>query len=425
MPIPEAIEIRGTSSSPEPKGSVTISEPSITGLDPIFSSSGANQMEEDKGPKIEELDPIFGINPNTILKGYEDTESKKPEESTLPEDIVAAIPGAFIGSKMGRLAPASQVSQKKYENLQKNAALAESEANVQQEKVAKEQALKSANVNTLMDEMLNANKQVETISKQLEQAKLNLQQYVPETINKQYDPSMSGTRWQEKVVGDLSPAGKSSTESARLYQQTKSMPEWMRSQFQVSNLTNRRGLGLELPTTLDLNYKSPAHIEAEQKVMSLQEAYDDALRKAAEWRLKHEKMSAPGHVTPGESKAMTKAQRAEEVLRRAVEKTEMFKPEEMSLLKKLGYGINKIPGLGILGGGLSAAQFAEGAQRFNKGETIPGVMGMMGGAGGALMAIPNPYTIGAGAILSAPPLIYEAAKYGYPYVKEAITNLNR
>jgi hypothetical protein len=53
----------------------------------------------------------------------------------------------------------------------------------------------------------------------------------------------------------------------------------------------------------------------------------------------------------------------------------------------------------------------EGAQQYQRGDKTAGAMGMLGGAGGALMMAPNPYAKIAGAAMSVPPLAYEAYKY--------------
>ena len=406
---PLSIEIRGTSASSD-----------INNLDPIFQTGGTKQEVENTGPKIEELDPIFATNPNTLLKEVE-KEPLSTQESTLPLDIAAGTAGVLAGSKVSRLPPASQISQKKFENLEKMTNLAKEEANVQQGKVGFQSALKEANIGTITDEILNAERQVENIRKQLELAQQEHMKYIPESINKQIDPSTGGYRWNKGVVGSLGPIGESSTESARLYNQQKELPLSVQEKFNLTNLQNQRGQGLLVPKTIDPNYISPAHKASADKLAQLENEYKEALKKVAEWKYKHERLATPGNVTAGERKAMTEAERAENALRRAAAKMEEFRPEEFNKLKKMGYFINKIPGLGALGLGLSAGQFTEGAQQFERGNKMAGAMGMMGGAGGALMTIPNPYTIGAGALLSAPPLIYEAVTEGYPYLKQAFS----
>jgi len=330
---------------------------------------------------------------------------------TLTGDVIGGVAGAAIGTRAPTLPSPSQTSQKKYDALLAKQTTAEAIADKRSKALNFQEVLKTANVDTLMDELLNSQRQLETIGKQLEAAKLEQARFLPETINKPIDPASSGGRWNEKVVGGLSPAGASSTESARLYNQAKALPPEIANRFNVTNVTNKAGQGMLIPNTIDPNYMSPAHKAAAAKVAALEAAYAEAQSNAAKSKLKYDALGAPGAVSAGEREAARKLATAQDAVTRAATTAEQFVPEKMNMLQKAGYAINKIPGLNILGGGLSGAQFMEGAQQYQKGDKTAGAMGMLGGTGGALMMAPNPYAKIAGAAMSVPPLAYEAYKY--------------
>ena len=330
---------------------------------------------------------------------------------TLTGDVIGGVAGAAIGTRAPTLPSPSQTSQKKYDALLAKQTTAEAIADKRSKALNFQEVLKTANVDTLMDELLNSQRQLETIGKQLEAAKLEQAKFLPETINKPIDPASSGGRWNEKVVGGLSPAGASSTESARLYNQAKALPPEIANRFNVTNVTNKAGQGMLIPNTIDPNYMSPAHKAAAAKVAALEAAYAEAQSNAAKSKLKYDALGAPGAVSAGEREAARKLATAQDAVTRAATTAEQFVPEKMNMLQKAGYAINKIPGLNILGGGLSGAQFMEGAQQYQRGDKTAGAMGMLGGTGGALMMAPNPYAKIAGAAMSVPPLAYEAYKY--------------
>ena len=330
---------------------------------------------------------------------------------TLTGDVIGGVVGAAIGTRAPTLPAPSQTSQKKYDALLAKQTTAEAIADKKSKALNFQEVLKTANVDTLMDELLNSQRQLETIGKQLEAAKLEQAKFLPETINKAVDPASSGGRWNEKVVGGLSPAGASSTESARLYNQTKALPPEIANRFNVTNVTNKAGQGMLIPNTIDPNYMSPAHRAAAAKVAALEAAYAEAQSNAAKSKLKYDALGAPGAVSAGEREAGRKLATAQDAVTRAATTAEQFVPEKMNMLQKAGYAINKIPGLNVLGGTLSGAQLMEGAQQYQKGDKTAGAMGMLGGAGGALMMAPNPYAKIAGAAMSIPPLAYEAYKY--------------
>lgn len=330
---------------------------------------------------------------------------------TLTGDVIGGVAGAAIGTRAPTLPSPSQTSQKKYDALLAKQTTAEAIADKRSKALNFQEVLKTANVDTLMDELLNSQRQLETIGKQLEAAKLEQARFLPETINKPIDPASSGGRWNEKVVGGLSPAGASSTESARLYNQAKALPPEIANRFNVTNVTNKAGQGMLIPNTIDPNYMSPAHKAAAAKVAALEAAYAEAQSNAAKSKLKYDALGAPGAVSAGEREAARKLATAQDAVTRAATTAEQFVPEKMNMLQKAGYAINKIPGLNILGGGLSGAQFMEGAQQYQRGDKTAGAMGMLGGTGGALMMAPNPYAKIAGAAMSVPPLAYEAYKY--------------
>jgi len=101
-------------------------------------------------------------------------------------------------------------------------------------------------------------------------------------------------------VGGLSPAGASSTESARLYNQSKALPPEIANRFNVTNVTNKMGQGMLIPNTIDPNYMSPAHRAAAAKVAALEAAYAEAQSNAAKSKLKYDALGAPGAVSAGE-----------------------------------------------------------------------------------------------------------------------------
>jgi hypothetical protein len=124
-------------------------------------------------------------------------------------------------------------------------------------------------------------------------------------------------------------------------------------------------------------------------------------------------------LTKSTPKAVTTAQanvvRATEKAASAADKLKALEAAKPTGLQRAGAIVSKIPGLNILSGALTGAEAVNAYEQAQRGEYLDATMSGLGATGGALMMVPHPLAKIGGALLSAPPLIYQ----GYQYFKNS------
>jgi hypothetical protein len=266
-------------------------------------------------------------------------------------------------------------------------------------------------IDKAFNEHLNAQRELQQAAEEKLAAELEHAKVMPSgSIGKEVSPESSGARWQTKVAGDLSPAGQSSTESARLYNQAKEIPASVAEKYNLTNLTNRQGQGLLVPHSVDVNYLTPAQQSAKDALEASHAKHAEAIENAAKAQYELEKLrnSLPKPIAMAENAF----NRIKEQASRASQLAEQYAPETYNVAEKAGRVIGKVPRYAF--GALSGLQGARGMQEINKGNVGEGVIDLMSGAGGALMMYPHPYAKVAGALLQAPDLAYT----GYKMLKD-------
>jgi hypothetical protein len=333
-------------------------------------------------------------------------EELQPENSTTNAvDNIGIAQGALLGAGVGASMPRLQnPDTRRFDTLQKRHNAQVQNVEDATTRLQENKTLHNQQIDNYFKEMQNAEAEKNKIFNQLQQARANLGQYTGETINKQHDPSGSGVRWTNAVASGLSPAGESSTESARLYNQNKNLPTDIRNQFNATNLTNQVGQGLLVPKTIDPNYKSPSQVSLLEQIQKLENEHQEAIEKYAQ--AKHKYDSSPNRPPKELVSAQNYHAQAERASERLANLLAEFAPEPIGAMKKFGYLAGRLPN--SFGGALSGAQLVHALEQAQKGDTAGAIAGGVGGLGGLLMAVPHPIAKAVGVPMSLAPLAYEA-----------------
>ena len=154
-------------------------------------------------------------------------------------------------------------------------------------------------------------------------------------------------------------------------------------------------------------------LEAQRRLQKAQDAFDAAQKNANSIKARWEGLSTstPKSVTTAEAALTRSAERAAT----AADRLAAVKP---TMTQRAGMVMSKIPGLNLLSGAMTAAEYANMVEQANQGNYLDAAMSGMSGVGGTLMLAPFPQAKVAGALLSAPPLAYQAYRYFNPAQQE-------
>lgn len=156
---------------------------------------------------------------------------------------------------------------------------------------------------------------------------------------------------------------------------------------------------------------NPEQLLAQKQLAEAEAAYAKAQAHANSMQAKWQGLtkSTPKAVTTAQANVV----RATEKAASAADKLKALEATKPTGLQRAGAVVSKIPGLNILAGGLTGAELVDAYEKANRGEYLDATMSGLGATGGALMMVPHPLAKIGGALLSAPPLIYQ----GYQYLK--------
>ena len=383
---------------------------------PTQSGNASNAQVSAPTPEEKPANPYMELIP-------QDYATKTPNSSVTvtgaPLDYGSQIGGGVAGAATGYALDKLGIgTEEKVPNTTRQFKTATARANVLNESADRmlenlENAKQShaESIDSAFNEHLNAQRELQQAAEERLAAELEHANVMPSgSIGKEVSPESSGGKWQSKVAGDLSPAGQSSTESARLYNQAKELPSSLAEKFNLTNLTNRQGQGLLVPHSVDVDYLTPSQKVAKERLEASHARHATAMENAAKAQYELEKLR--GSIPKPVAMAENAFNRVREQANRATQMAEEFAPEATNMAKEAGRLIGKVPRYGF--GALSGLEGVRGMQHLNEGKTGEGVMELMSGAGGALMMYPHPYAKVAGALLQAPELAYT----GYKMLKD-------
>jgi hypothetical protein len=156
-------------------------------------------------------------------------------------------------------------------------------------------------------------------------------------------------------------------------------------------------------------------ILAQEALHKAELAHEKAIQEAAKAKIEFEKLHHEKHP---QTRTLNEAEKALEKAKLQAAKYEARLKALANLPNQSTFG-QRAMALGRtiakpLGGALALGELTHGMEEMNKGNYLSGSMGLMGGAGGALMASPFPQAKVAGALMSVPPLVYQ----GYQAYKD-------
>ena len=146
-------------------------------------------------------------------------------------------------------------------------------------------------------------------------------------------------------------------------------------------------------------------LSAQAKLQAAQDAYEKAKTNAARVQNQFEKMSTRSAVSPQQAQRVINAQEKAAVAEATAQKLKAAAPGTMG---KVGYALS--PALNVLGGAMTAADFANAANAYKQKRYGEAAVNFAGGMGGLIGLAPTLPTRVIGAGLSAIPLAYEGYK---------------
>jgi len=147
-----------------------------------------------------------------------------------------------------------------------------------------------------------------------------------------------------------------------------------------------------------------AQLAAQKELAAADAARNAAIAEVNKLQTSFDKLTSPTRAQG----LTTRAQAADLAARKATIAAEEAAKMEPGRVSRLGY---KLPGmLPIAGGAFSGYELVNAYDAARKGDYLDAFMAGLGGVGGALSLVPFPAVRGAGMLLSAPPLAYEAYK---------------
>lgn len=368
----------------------------------IKGTSTSEKKGEGAGPDIKDLDDVFAINPNDIYK--ENSPAFRTEPPT--NAPVGAGAGAVAGYIANKVFPeVKEPTVRGYDSARINAELANKTLARQTANLETAKQAHVSLIDQLYTELNSAKAEADLAAQRLNQAKANALKLnvMPEAKLPNAGELLAGDKWANKVTGGMGPGGDSVTEAARNYRVQQGLSPSEAAHFQANRA------GIIVPNEVkDVVTTNPLHEAARQELSEAQALHEAAQKRLASTQAKWNGMSkaTPRAVSSAERTVASAAEKAAS----ASDRLALLNSQKPSTLGKAGYIISKIPGLNVLSGALSGAEFVHGAEQWNKGNYGQGALGMMGGVGGGLMMLPHPYAKAAGALLSVPPLTYQLYK---------------
>ena len=413
----------------------------LNAIDPLFSkpmgvSSGTTTQatpvnNEDNTNDLHTLDPIFakplGAASSNQPKASVEVLGWNPNNDISP--FIPATAGAAIGYAANKLAPpinpSPTASPGQLANLE--SMLAGKRAAVNQLSGAYQTALDThaGNVDQLRTAYQAANAQLNDAMTALNEAKSNAKALnlpmaeVAEDIRAS-NPNKSGTfNYAKKMPGQVLPdVLAAQAEDMTKGKNVRGMGAYDIQARDVQNLEKIKGIGggnyeligegkgqLMLPP--EATKLTEEQMLAQEALHKAELAHEKAMHEAAKAKIELEKLQSH-HAQP---KAVSSAERALERARMQAAEYEARLKALADLPNQSTFGKRALAfGRTIakpLGGALALGELTHGMEELNRGNYLSGSMGLMGGAGGALMASPFPQAKVAGALMSVPPLVYQ------------------
>ena len=144
---------------------------------------------------------------------------------------------------------------------------------------------------------------------------------------------------------------------------------------------------------------------AQARLQEAQDAYEKAKTNAARVQNQFEKMSTRSAVSPQQAQRVINAQEKAAVAEVTAQKLKAAAP---GMMGKVGYALS--PALNVVGGAMTAADFANAANAYKQKRYGEAAVNFAGGMGGLIGLAPTLPTRVIGAGLSAIPLAYEGYK---------------
>ncbi len=345
--------------------------------------------------------------------------AEEPKSSVTVESAPAYGPwsagatGAVVGTALGKTGITALPNEPNTSGRFKTANIRSTVLNESADRALNElENLKTAHagtVDTAFGSHLNAQAELENALKaKLEAQALHNEVMPSSSLSREIPVDTAGAKWGDKINLAGTPAVADVRGAAILGNQARDLPPSVAEKFNLTNLTNRQGQGILVPNTVDTNYLTPAQQSAKEALASAEARHAKAVENAAKTQYELEKLRS------SISKPVAMAQRAfnsvNERATQAARAAEELAPEATNIAKQAGKFVGKLPIINTVAGGLGGYQTMQGVENWNKGNKLEGAMDVMGGVGGGLMLYPHPYAKAAGAVLSAPPLAYEAYK---------------
>lgn len=378
------------------------------------SSAAAGEPEY----KLEDLDAVFSKPPANVSDKEISESSGAPKESIVPE---AGAVGAVAGTAFGRIFKTKPPQP--YVRASVEADVTKKAVARQQSNLAAARQAHVSNVDAAFLELKNAQARASDAARELTAAreaamKLNALPEVGMTKAElqQLQEAMKFAE-QNRIPIDKGAMAhnikmKNIVDYNAVRKAIAGTAEGMQGLERLSGYTQSGRLIVpqELSTAPLLNAEQ---LEAQRRLQKAQEAFDAASKNATsmEARWKGLSNSTPKPVTTAEA-ALT---RSIESAAKAADRLDAVKPTGT---QRVGMVMSKIPGLNLLSGAMTAAEYANMVEQANKGNYTDATISGMSGLGGTLMLAPTAYAKVAGALLSVPPLAYQAYRYFNPAQQE-------
>jgi hypothetical protein len=149
---------------------------------------------------------------------------------------------------------------------------------------------------------------------------------------------------------------------------------------------------------------TPDQLEALRRLEQAEASHQQAIRDAAEAKLKLERSKTPNTVIKSQN-AVTTAEAAHSGAAAKLAELEKAKP---SVLQRVGYNIGKLPYFNILSGALSGAELAHAYDAYQKGHITEAALAAMAGVGGGISLLPHPAAKAIGFGMQLPEMGYQA-----------------
>ena len=315
----------------------------------------------------------------------------KPDESNSPALVDLSL-GAIAGGVLGGRAP--QYINPNLTSARANVAGANAGLQAAMENMIRESEIHRGALDAAIQEHEAAKIGLSDAARAAQEAEMHA---IKHGIDITPVDELSGDKWNRKVVGDLGPGGKSSTEAAKNYRLQESLTPTEKNRFKASRS------GLVVPNEPDIGtgpFLSDEQKIAKERLEQSRIAHATAQARVAETTANLESASR----TP---RTVSSAQNAANAART----TQATAQGTLAELEKARSFLSKIPYFNTLLGALSGAEAIHAYHLIKQGHTAEGVVNAIGAAGGLIGLVPHPATKIIGAGMSAIPLAYEGYKH--------------